>query len=51
MAGVLRTEYPGVFYHVLNGGQRPDAIVQASQDRERFVSDLERMVGLIRTDV
>jgi putative transposase len=48
MARALRIEYPGAFYHVLNRGQRREAIVQDQQDRERFVSDLERAAGLFR---
>jgi putative transposase len=45
MARPLRIEYAGAFYHVLNRGQRREPIVQDSQDRERFVSDLSRMAG------
>lgn len=43
MARPLRIEYPGAFYHVLNRGHRQEPIVQDSQDRERFVSDLSRL--------
>ncbi|OHB65479.1 MAG: hypothetical protein A2Y76_01825 [Planctomycetes bacterium RBG_13_60_9] len=43
MTRPLRIEYAGAFYHVLNRGQRQEPIVQDSQDRERFVSDLSRM--------
>jgi putative transposase len=43
MARPLRIEYAGAFYHVLNRGQRREAIVQDGQDRERFVSDLPKL--------
>jgi len=38
MARALRIEHPGAFYHVLNRGQRREAIVQDQQDRERDVA-------------
>ena len=34
MARPLRIEYPGAFYHVMNRGQRQDAIVDDDYDRE-----------------
>ena len=43
MARPLRIEYPGAFYHVMNRGQRQDAIFDDDCDRERFLSCLERM--------
>ena len=43
MARPLRIEYPGAFYHVLNRGQRQEAIVADRRDHERFLSDLGRM--------
>jgi len=46
MARALRIEYPGAFYHVLNRGQRREAIVRDQRDRERFLLDLERAAGL-----
>ena len=46
MARPLRIEYPGAFYHVFNRGQRREPIVLDKPDRQRFVSDLGRMVGL-----
>ena len=46
MARPLRIEYPGAFYHVINRGQRQDAIVEDDRDREHFLSFLERMVNL-----
>jgi putative transposase len=45
MARPLRIEYPGAFYHVVNRGQRQEPIVLDRRDRERFLSDLERMAG------
>jgi len=48
MARPLRIEYPGAFYHVLNRGHRREPIVQDSQDRERFVSDLSKMARQYR---
>jgi len=45
MARPLRIEYPGAFYHVINRGHRQEAIVLDDQDRQRFLSDLERMAG------
>jgi len=44
MARPLRIEYPGAFYHILNRGQRQEAIVDDDRDRERFLLCLERMV-------
>ena len=46
MARPLRIEYPGAFYHVINRGQRQDAIVEDDRDREHFLSCLERMATL-----
>jgi putative transposase len=43
MARPLRIEYPGAFYHVLNRGQRQEAIVDDDRDRERFLLCLERL--------
>ena len=43
MVRPLRIEYPGAFYHVMNRGQRQDAIFDDDCDRERFLSCLERM--------
>lgn len=34
MTRPLRIEYPGAFYHVMNRGQRQDAIVDDDYDRE-----------------
>lgn len=45
MARPLRIEYPGAFYHVMNRGQRQDAIVDDDYDRKRFLRCLERMSG------
>ena len=43
MARPLRIEYPGAFYHVINRGQRQEAIFDDDRDRERFLSCLGRM--------
>jgi len=51
MSRALRIEYPGAFYHVLNRGQRREAIVRDERDRERFVSDLERTAKLFCTPI
>ena len=34
MARPLRIEYPGAFYHIMNRGQRRDAIVDDDYDRK-----------------
>ena len=46
MARPLRIEYPGAFYHVINRGQRQEAIFDDDRDRERFLSCLGRMSSL-----
>ena len=40
MARRLRVEYPGAIYHVMNRGDRREAIVQDDADRRRFVETL-----------
>jgi len=40
MARKLRMEYPGAIYHVMNRGDRREAIFLADQDRELFVAAL-----------
>ena len=40
MARKLRVEYPGAIYHVMNRGDRREAIFQDDEDRQRFVSTL-----------
>ena len=40
MARKLRIEYPGAIYHVMNCGDRREAIFLADQDRELFVATL-----------
>ena len=40
MARKLRVEYPGAIYHVMNRGDRREAIFLADQDRELFVATL-----------
>ena len=46
MVRPLRIEYPGAFYHVINRGQRQEAIFDDVRDRERFLLCLERMANL-----
>ena len=46
MARPLRIEYPGAFYHVINRGQRQEAIFDDDRDRERFLSCLGRTFSL-----
>ncbi len=38
MARKLRVEYPGAIYHVMNRGDRREAIFKDDQDRLRFVT-------------
>ena len=46
MARPLRIEYAGAFYHVINRGQRQEAIFDDDRDRERFLSCLGRTFSL-----
>jgi hypothetical protein len=41
MARPLRIEYPDAFYHVMNRGQRQDAIVDDAYDRKRLLCCLD----------
>jgi REP element-mobilizing transposase RayT len=40
MARKLRIQYPGAMYHVMNRGDRREAIFEDDQDRQRFLSTL-----------
>ena len=40
MARKLRIQYPGALYHVMNRGDRREAIFEDDQDRHRFLSTL-----------
>ena len=40
MARKLRIEYAGAIYHVMNRGDRREAIFADDQDRERFLETL-----------
>ena len=40
MARKLRVEYPGAIYHVVNCGDRREAIFHDDADRKRFVETL-----------
>src|SRR5579859_1201305 len=42
MARKLRVEYPGAIYHVINRGDRREAIFRDDADRKLFVSTLEK---------
>ena len=46
MVRPLRIEYPGAYYHVINRGQRQEAIFDDDRDRERFLFCLDRMANL-----
>ena len=45
MARKLRVEYPGAIYHVMNRGNRQEAIFRDDQDRRMFVSALSEACG------
>src|SRR5580704_7319029 len=40
MARKLRVEYPGAIYHVMNRGDRREAIFLDDEDRKKFISTL-----------
>jgi putative transposase len=40
LARKLRMEYPGAIYHILNRGDRREAILRDDQDRKRLLSTL-----------
>ncbi len=40
MARKLRMEYPGAIYHIMNRGDRREAIFRDDRDRKRFISTL-----------
>lgn len=40
MARKLRVEYPGAIYHVMNRGDRREAIFRDDEDRKKFISTL-----------
>src|SRR5437899_5930039 len=45
MARQLRIEYPGATYHVMNRGDRREAICQDDADRTRFLQTLNEACG------
>ena len=47
MARKLRMEYPGAVYHVMNRGERRDAIFKDDQDRQTFLSTLAKAAGKV----
>ncbi len=40
MARKLRIQYPGAIYHVMNRGDRREAIFEDDEDRQRFLHTL-----------
>ena len=40
MARKLRIQYPGAIYHVMNRGDRREAIFEDDKDRERLLETL-----------
>ena len=45
MARKARVEFPGAVYHVLDRGDRREAIFRDAADRERFLATLEEVCG------
>ena len=45
MARKLRVEYPGAIYHVMNRGDRREAIFKDDKDRQMFMSTLAEACG------
>ena len=45
MGRKLRVEYPGAIYHVMNLGDRREAIFQDDLDRQRFLQTLAEACG------
>jgi putative transposase len=45
MARKLRVEYPGAIYHVMNRGDRREAIFRDDEDRRRFITTLGETCG------
>ena len=45
MAHKVRVEYPGAIYHVLNRGDRREAIFHEDADRELFLATLAEACG------
>ena len=41
MARKLRIEYPGAIYHVMNRGDRREAVFHDDRDRDLFLATLE----------
>jgi hypothetical protein len=38
MARKIRVEYPGAIYHVMNRGDRREALFKDDEDRQRFLN-------------
>ena len=47
MARKLRVQYPGAIYHVMNRGERCEAIFEDDADREKFIETLGEACGKI----
>ena len=45
MGRKLRVEYPGAIYHVMNRGDRREAIFRNDEDRKLFLSTLVEACG------
>ena len=45
MARKLRIQYPGAVYHVMNRGDRREAIFCDDADRQRFIETLGEVCG------
>jgi putative transposase len=45
MARKLRVEYPGAVYHVMNRGDRREAIFRDEKDRQAFLDTLGEACG------
>jgi REP element-mobilizing transposase RayT len=51
MARQLRIQYPGAIYHVMNRGDRREAIFQDEPDYERFLQTLAEACGKAKWQV
>ncbi len=47
MARKLRVEYPGAVYHMMNRGDRSEAIFRDDADRERFLESLKAVCDYV----
>jgi putative transposase len=49
MARKLRIQYPGAIYHVMNRGDRREAIFEDDADRERWLQTLTEACAKTRS--